>query len=121
MLLACFVHAQDGKIDTVVTSDGVKHVNRSIIYPGGLQGLYKDIGAAFVLPAKAKKDNIHGEMLLDITIDTTGKIISPKIIKGLRPDVDSAVIQMTKKLKRFKPSLMDNKKVAQRMNIPLTL
>ncbi len=121
LFLSTVFYAQDGKIDTVIAADGSKHISKAIQYPGGLQGLYKDIGANFVLPAKAKKDKIHGDLILDIRIDTTGKIISPKIIQGLRADVDSAVIQMTKKLKRFKPCLMDDKKVPQRMNIPLTL
>lgn len=120
-LLSSMFYAQDGKIDTIIGNDGLKHINKTIQYPGGLQGLYKDIGANFILPAKAKKDNVHGNILLDITIDTLGRVISPKIVEGLRADVDSAVIQMSKKLKRFQPSLMDGKKVPQRMNIPMTL
>jgi len=113
--------SQDGKIDTLVGNDGKTYVSRSIIYPGGLSGLYKDISANYVLPKKAKQDNVHGKILLEFTVDTLGKVISPKIIEGVRADVDSAVIHMCKKLKRFNPALMNEQKVPQRMNIPMTL
>ncbi len=119
--LSASFYSQDGRIDTLIGNDGKKYVNRTIEYPGGLNGLYKDISANFVLPAKAKKDNVHGKILLEFTVDTLGKVISPKIIEGIRADVDSAAIHMCKKLKRFKPSLVEKRKVPQRMNIPMTL
>ncbi len=121
LFLSPAFYAQDGRIDTVIGNDGKKYVNRTIEYPGGLAGLYKDISANYVFPKKAKQDNVHGKILLEFTIDTLGKVISPKIIEGIRPDVDSAAIHMCKKLKRFKPALMDAMKVPQRMNIPMNL
>jgi len=116
-----FCRSQDGKIDTIIGNDGKKYLNRTIEYPGGLNGLYKDMSANYIFPAKAKQENVHGKILLEFTIDTLGKVTSPKIIEGVRADVDSAVIQMCKKLKRFKPALMNERKVPQRMNIPMTL
>lgn len=119
--LSAAFYAQDGKIDTIIGNDGKKYVNRTIEYPGGLTALYKDISANYIFPKKAKQDNVHGKILLEFTIDTLGRVISPKIIEGVRSDVDSAAIQMCKKLKRFKPALMDGMKVPQRMNIPMNL
>ncbi len=119
--LSSLFYAQEGKIDTLIGNDGKKYVNKTIEYPGGLTALYKDISANYIFPKKAKQDNVHGKILLEFTIDTLGKVISPKIIEGIRPDVDSAAIHMCKKLKRFKPALMDTRKVPQRMNIPMNL
>ena len=115
------LHAQDGHIDTLIGANGLKYVNKTIEYPGGQDALYKDIAAAYVFPKKAAQDKIHGKMLLEFTVDTTGKIINPRIIEGIRPDVDSAAVKMCKKLKHFKPATVGGKKVAQNMNIPLTL
>lgn len=121
ILICSISFSQDGRIDTIVGKDGIKYLNKTIEYPGGLKGLYNDIGAKFILPKKAKQDNVHGKILLEFTVDTLGLVTSPKIIEGLRKDVDEAVIQMSKKLKRFKPALINDKKVPQRMNIPMTL
>jgi TonB family protein len=121
-LLASFsFYAQDGHIDTLVGNDGRKYINKTFEYPGGLQALNKDVFTAFVFPKTASNDKIHGKILLEFTVDTLGRASYPKIVEGLRADVDSAAIKVCKKLKRFKPSTIDGKKVPQRMNIPLTL
>jgi TonB family protein len=120
-LITFIFRAQDGHIDTLLGNTGQKYVNKTFEYPGGLEGLNKDVMAAFVFPKSVVKDKIHGKILLEFTVDTLGRASSPKIVQGVRADVDSAAIKICKKLKRFKPSTMDGQKVPQRMNIPLTL
>jgi TonB family protein len=121
VVLSSLCCAQDGHVDTLVGNDGKKYVNKTFEYPGGLQALNKDVIAAFVFPKTAVKDKVHGKILLEFTVDTLGRASSPKIVEGVRADVDSAAIKVCKKLKRFKPSTVGGKKVPQRMNIPLTL
>jgi hypothetical protein len=114
------VYSQDGKISIVYTPDSVKHINRTFLYPGGQEALLKDIENNFKMPKQARKDNLHGEILLQIRIDTLGKA-SGTILKGLREDVDKAAIDMTKKLKQSIPAQMDDLKVPFNVKVPIKL
>lgn len=113
-------YSQDGKACIVYTPDSVKHINRTFFYPGGQDALLQDIANNFKVPKQAKKDNIQGEIILQITIDTLGNA-SGKILSGLREDVDNGAIEMTKKLKRSIPATMDDKKVPITLTVPLRL
>lgn len=113
-------YAQDGKTNIEYTPDNKQHITRTCLYPGGKDSLMKDIAKNFSIPKQAVKDKIDGKVYLQIIVDTTG-IASGKILKGLRADVDSAAIDMTKKLKRFVPATMDERKVPMTLNVPLKL
>ena len=113
-------YSQDGKPSIVYTPDSVKHINRTFIYPGGQDALLQDIANNFKVPKQAKKDNLQGKILLQITIDTLGNA-SGKILSGLREDVDNAAIEMTKKLKQSIPATIDDKKIPFTLTVPLRL
>lgn len=116
--LYLFGYSQDGKESIIYTTDSVKLINKTCIYPNGQEGLMKDISENFIIPKQARKDNLMGKIYLQITVDTGG-YATGKIIKGLRPDVDSAAIEMTRKLKRFVPAKMGNRVVPTTLNVPL--
>jgi outer membrane biosynthesis protein TonB len=112
--------SQDGTSSEVYTPDSVKHFERTCIYPGGQVALMKDIASNFVVPKQAIKDKVVGKIYLQIIVDTSG-VANGKILKGLRADVDSAAIDMTRKLKLFVPAIMDERKVPMTLNVPLRL
>ena len=118
LLTTCY--SQDGKISYVYTPDSVRHKEQMCIYPGGQESLMRDIASNFVAPKQAKKDNLTGKIFLQIVVDTLGRTTG-KILKGLRPDVDSAAIEMTKKLKPFIPAKIDERKVPTTLTVPLKL
>lgn len=113
-------YSQDGGASIVYIPDSVEHVNRTFKYPGGQDALQKDIANNFKVPKQATKDNLKGEIVLQITIDTLGHA-SGTILSGLREDVDNAAIEMTKKLKQSIPATMDEKKVPFIVTVPLKL
>jgi TonB family protein len=113
--------SQDGREIKVYTPDSVLHINRMPLYPGGVEAFYKDINANFVLPKKVRKDKIHGKVILEFTVDTLGNIVEPVVASGLRDDVDIAALEMLKKLKKFSPATMDEKKVSMRLSLPIKI
>ncbi len=113
-------YSQDGKISFAYSRDSIQHKEQMCIYPGGQESLMRDIANNFIVPGQAKKDNVTGKIFLQILIDTLGQA-NGKILKGLRPDVDSAAIEMTKKLKRFIPAKIDERKVPTTLTVPLKL
>lgn len=113
-------YCQNGEESFVYAANGDKIYSKNCLYPGGQDQLLKDIASNFILPRQAKKNKVEGKIFLQMIVDTSG-FARGKILKGLRPDVDSAAIDMVKKLKQFAPALTDNKKVPATMNIPLKL
>jgi hypothetical protein len=113
-------YSQDGKESTFTLPGGSTHIEKAWEYPGGKDKFLQDIKDNFNPPNQVWKDNLHGKILLELSIDTTG-IIKGKIIKGLRPDIDSAAIEMTRKLKRVQPGTQDLKKKPIKLSLPLNI
>lgn len=113
-------YSQDGTTNMEYTPDSVKIMTRTCLYPGGKVSLMKDIAKNFSVPKQAIKDKIEGKVYLQIIVDTSG-VATGKILKGLRADIDSAAIDMTKKLKQFVPASMGERKVPMTLNVPLKL
>ena len=127
-LLICFLicliefsYAQDGQTDSFYTPDGKRKVTIAALYPGKTAGLNLDIANNMKIPKKAVKDEIHGQLIIQITIDTFGNVTNPKIIKSLREDVDQAAVEMTAHLKPFIPARMGGKTVPFVIKIPIKI
>mgnify|MGYP001552551826 CR=1 FL=1 len=120
LFTSVITYSQNGTTSIAYTPDSVKHIERMCLYPGGQDALMKDIANNFIMPKKAKKDKLQGKIFLKLTVDTLG-FATGKILKGLRADVDSAAIDMTKKLKQFVPSAIDERKVPTTLTIPIAL
>lgn len=113
-------NAQNGQESVAYTPDSIKHVNKCCEYPGKMDGLIADIQKKLVIPKSVKKDNLHGKVFLRVTIDTFGQPIQPTVVKGVRTDIDEAVVQMTRRLQKFEPAMMDGKRVSTSILIPVS-
>jgi TonB family protein len=120
-LLFCFhINAQSGQENVTITPDSVKYTNRNCEYPGKMDGLIADVQKKLVIPKSVIKDELHGKVFLRVTIDPLGQPINPIVVQGVRTDIDAAVVQMTKKLHRFIPAMMDGKRVTTSILIPVS-
>lgn len=56
-------------------------------------------------PVAAKRDSIEGIVRVRIDFDSTGKVISTSIIKGIRSDLDSAAMEGARYIRSIHPYL----------------
>lgn len=112
--------AQNGQESIAYTPDSVKHTSRSCEYPGKMDGLIADVQKNLVIPSSVKQDDLHGKVFLRLTIDPLGLPADATIVKGVRTDIDAAVVAMSRKLRRFEPAMMDGKKVSTSILIPVS-
>lgn len=89
-------------------------------YPGGDKALLQDLAENLVYPAEAVKEGVHGRVILQFVIKKDGSIDGIKVMKPLSPKCDQAAIDAVKKLKRFKPGLVDTKPVDVRYTLPVS-
>ncbi len=62
-------------------------------------------------PPKARRDKVYGQVLVGFSVDSAGRTQDIKIAKGLRTDVDSAVLRQALRLRRIRwqPALHEGK------------
>ena len=76
------------------------------------------IGKNVKFPEEAKKNNVQGKVLVNATIDKTGKVTKAAISQGIGSGCDEAAIKAIKKTK-FKPAVKDGKKIECEVTIPI--
>lgn len=72
-----------------------------------------------VYPQGMKNSRMIGEVTIAFTVDTSGNVVDPKIIRSNNPGFEQAAIEAVLKWK-FKPGIKDGKAVKTRMQIPIT-
>ncbi len=91
------------KDSTVVVTDG-----DAAEFPGGYVKFMEFMMRNLVYPESAAKDNIQGKVLVSFTVDKTGAVVNPRVIKGVRADLDSAAISVIRKSPKWKPAPSGN-------------
>ena len=88
-------------------------------YPGGDKALLQDLAENLVYPPEAINNKIDGRVILQFLIKKDGSIEDIKVVQSLSPECDQAAIEAVKKLKLFKPGLVDAKPVNVRYMLPV--
>lgn len=57
-------------------------------------------------PPKAIKDKVEGRVVIQFIVDRKGKVRNPKVIRGVRYDLDNAAMRAVAK-SRFRPAQLD--------------
>ncbi|MFH1010500.1 MAG: energy transducer TonB [bacterium] len=69
-------------------------------------------------PVSALRDSVEGQVLIELEISEQGKVMSSRLKKGVRGDLDSAAIQAMHKA-QFKPAVYRNRPVAVKVTVPV--
>ena len=96
-----------------------RSVEKKAAYPGGYQGLQKDIEENLVYPEDAKKNGIQGIVVVAIVLDKEGQITKPKIILSPAHVLDSAALEVIPHLKPFTPGEQHGEKVNVFYGVPI--
>jgi TonB family protein len=87
---------------------------------GGQQAISAAITSKIKYPKAAPGETLpRGMVFANFTVDTDGTVQGAKIMKGLSPAFDDAVIEAIKQLPRFEPGKQDGKPVAVSFTVPI--
>ena len=70
-----------------------------------------------VYPEEARKDKIEGEVYVEVSIDTAGRVWNARILKSSQPVLNQAALDAAKQW-TFTPAVKDKKKVAITITMP---
>ncbi|MCW5963031.1 MAG: TonB family protein [Bryobacterales bacterium] len=72
-----------------------------------------------VYPAAARREGVSGTVSLRTLVNTAGEPTNIEVVKGIRPDLDTAARQALAKW-RFQPGTADGKPIEARVNVEIT-
>lgn len=89
-------------------------------FPGGQMELMKFMQDNIKYPEAAFKKGIQGRVIVKFIITKNGKIESPKIVKGVDPELDAEAIRVVSSMPDWIPAENGGKPVASWFTIPVT-
>lgn len=83
---------------------------------GGVGAIVKQIQDNFVYPTGPRQE---GRVFASFTVKADGSVSDTRIVKGLAPAYDEAVLAAIKKLPRFEPGVQSGQPVAVNFTVPI--
>ena len=83
---------------------------------GGIAGIMAALNRCLLVPPAVPK----GHVFVPFVVDKKGGVSQVRVVKGLRPDVDSAVVAATRQLPRFTPGKQGGQAVPVSFTVPVT-
>lgn len=93
------------------------------VYPegdGGNLALVKAIQRGVKYPRAALKERCAGRAIVGFNVTADGEVADIRILQGLCPSIDEAVLESVRRLKRFKPGRQDGQPVVVGFTVPVT-
>lgn len=90
--------------------------NKQAVCPYSLEKFFRK---NIKYPAEGIKDKIEGKVFVQFTIDSTGKVINPVILRGLGYGFDEEVVRVVQLLPDWEPSYVDGKPVSSLRVMPI--
>jgi TonB family protein len=82
---------------------------------GGMTALMKLVK----YPESALRDSLEGKVLIELEISEQGRVVSSRLKKGVREDLDSAAVRAMRRAE-FKPATYQNRPVAVKVIVPIS-
>jgi len=88
-------------------------------FPGGEVALKKYIANEVKYPVDAAKAGIHGKVFVNFVVNKEGKVINPKIARGVSPSLDKEALRVVGGLPKWTPGKQKGENVAVSYTIPI--
>jgi protein TonB len=81
-------------------------------FPGGMSKLVDFAKRKMKYPKSAINDDVQGTVILQFTITKSGRLISKKILKGVRHDLNSVCLNMLNQMPIWNPGKLNGKTIS---------
>ncbi|MFZ5553231.1 MAG: energy transducer TonB [Bacteroidota bacterium] len=88
-------------------------------YPGGFSEMEKFIEKNRTYPLLAKEMRVTGKVCVKFTINTTGEILNPVIIKSADKLLENEALRLVKSMPRWQPGSINGKKADFEFILPV--
>jgi TonB family protein len=106
--------------ETSVKADSVfVVVDQMPEFPGGVPALLKFISSEVKYPEDAKKSGTHGKVIVNFIVNKEGKVVNPKITRGVSPSIDQEALRVVNKMPQWKPGKNKGELVSVKYTLPI--
>lgn len=108
--------------DTTIVIDKIidpVEIMPQLLSGGGAAAIVAAVQQRFIYPLEAVRAHAEGRVFVSFIITTAGLVKDAHVVKGFRPDCDSAALEAVQRLPRFKPAQQNGQPVASGMTIPV--
>ncbi|ACU04620.1 MULTISPECIES: energy transducer TonB [Pedobacter] len=91
------------------------------VYPGGINKLYKYIGANFVYPKSMLKLRPKGTIKVSFLIEKDGSVSEVYVKESVHPLLDAEAIRVIEGMEKWEPGIQSGKPVRVAYNIPIKM
>ncbi|MEZ5015267.1 MAG: energy transducer TonB [Chitinophagales bacterium] len=88
-------------------------------FPGGSPALYYYLSSHLKYPKKAMEDSVQGTVYIKFIVDHNGKVVEPKVLRGVSAEIDAEALRVIQELPDWNPGRMNGKPVDVYYTIPL--
>jgi TonB family protein len=91
-----------------------------LVEGGGDAAIVRAIQLGVKYPRQALRDEAQGQSLVSFAVAPSGQVCLVKMEYGIRPDLDTAVVQAVRQLPRLQPAMQHGRPVACLMRAPVS-
>lgn len=88
-------------------------------FPGGEEAMGEFFTQNVQVPVKAKQARVTGDVLITATVGTDGKLINPKVAKGLTPECNAEALRVVQLLPAWQPATRRGVPVPIMVQVPV--
>ena len=88
-------------------------------FPGGETALMKYVSDNLKYPVEAQKQKIQGKVIVKFVVDETGKVIEPKIARGIHQLLDAEALRVIRTMPTWTPGKRNGKNATIEYFVPI--
>jgi TonB family protein len=118
---------ENGKLISGVSTDslGIKHPYNTINQPPtpkkDMNSFYSYVAKSMYFPPEARNNSVSGKIYLSFIVDKEGKLVEPRILKGIGYGLDESAINVIKYAKNWNPGIRRGIPVRVLYTLPITI
>lgn len=97
-------------VTTAYKEEPLEEMPSGVVMPQFLAGNVQDYIARHVqYPEESEKNKVEGKVYVQFVIDTTGKVVEPKVIRSVSPELDAEALRVVSEMPAWKPGKLNGK------------
>lgn len=108
----------DSSMNSKSTEKTFDVVDNMPSYPGGKDAMIAFLSSNMRYPDAAKKNGIHGRVIVSFVVDKDGSITETKVVRSVDPALDQEALRLVNSMPKWKPGTAEGKPVRVRYSIP---
>lgn len=101
-------------------SDVLSIADKMPEFPGGMRKLMEYLANNVKYPVSAQEKNIQGRVIVTFIVEKDGSIVSPKVLYGIDPSLDSEAVRVISGMPKWTPGKNKGEAVSVKYTLPVT-